>query len=229
MVIPRILEPEVMDSHKEAVDYDSMNHDSVNRVFVDDLIQFVESKSKSKLPDVLNVIDVGTGTAQIPLVLADCWDRTISIAAVDLSIEMLRLARRNVSNSGTAVSITPVFCDAKRLPVCSSSIEVVMSNSIVHHIPEPIAVMREMTRVVSPGGFLFVRDLMRPDSINQIDWLVSEYAGDENAHQQQMFRDSLHAALTLDEVRQVLEECRLNPDSAAASSDRHWTVACCNL
>ena len=37
-MLPRTLEPEVMDTREEAVDYDSMDHSGVNRVFVDDLV-----------------------------------------------------------------------------------------------------------------------------------------------------------------------------------------------
>ena len=40
-MIPRILEPEVMDSPLEAVDYNTMDHSQVNRVFVDDLLSAV--------------------------------------------------------------------------------------------------------------------------------------------------------------------------------------------
>ena len=42
----------------------------------------------------------------------------------------------------------------------------VMSNSIVHHIPEPASVLAEMVRVAAPGGLLFVRDLLRLPVLN---------------------------------------------------------------
>ena len=38
MSLERVLEPEVMESHQEAVDYDAMDHSEVNRIFVDDLL-----------------------------------------------------------------------------------------------------------------------------------------------------------------------------------------------
>ena len=225
MSIPRILEPEVMDSQKEAVDYDSMDHDQVNRIFVDDMIQFVESEQVGIHPQTWNVVDVGTGTAQIPVALANRWDETLSITAVDLSTEMLLLALKNSEQSSTEELITPVFCDAKHLPIVSQSTDIVMSNSIVHHIPSPADVMTEMVRIVKPGGFLFVRDLLRPDSVEEIEELVQTYAGHENPHQMKMFRDSLHAALTLDEVRQLLRDCNICENCAQMTSDRHWTIA----
>ena len=60
-MIPRTLEPEVMDTVEEAVDYDSMDHSTVNRVFVADLLRFVEPAAKP-VDYSLRIIDLGTGT-----------------------------------------------------------------------------------------------------------------------------------------------------------------------
>ena len=46
MPIPRILEPEVMDSPQDAEDYDQMDHSAVNRVFVEDLLAALTDKFK---------------------------------------------------------------------------------------------------------------------------------------------------------------------------------------
>ncbi len=100
-----------------------------------------------------------------------------------------------------------------------------MSNSIVHHIPNPLNVFREMRRVVGRNGILFVRDLMRPSNAQEVERIVETYAGGENAHQQKMFRESLHAALTVDEVRDLLVASGFQPSWVKATSDRHWTVA----
>ena len=51
-----------------------------------------------------------------------------------------------------------------------------ISNSIIHHIPDPIAVFLEMVRVVQPGGVLLVRDLLRPDDEPSLTNLVDLYA-----------------------------------------------------
>ena len=109
------------------------------------------------------------------------------------------------------------------MPFADAAFDVVMSNSIVHHIPEPFAVFAEMARVVQPGGLLFVRDLLRPDSLASLQWFVQQYTGEANAHQQKMFADSLHAALTLDEVRAMVARLGFDAASVQATSDRHWT------
>lgn len=222
-MIPRVLEPEVMDTVKEAVDYDSMDHSTVNKQFVSDLLELVTTS----IPSGTNhhVLDLGTGTALIPIELQQRTGTFETVFACDLSTEMLRVARTHLRDSPLEDSILPVFCDAKRLPMADQSCRIVMSNSIVHHIPEPLTVFKEMRRVISEGGFLFVRDLMRPESGETIEQIVQTYAGEENEHQQKMFRESLHAALTVDEVRELLRQSDFPPDWVQASSDRHWTIA----
>ena len=216
MTLLRVLEPEVMDSAKEAQDYDAMDHAEVNRVFVDDLLAFVGEPH--------DVLDLGTGTALIPIELCrrneDC-----RVMAVDLSVHMLDLARYNVEVEGLIERIQLDQADSKDLPYSDGMFQLVMSNSIVHHIPEPIDVLREVVRVTAPGGAIFLRDLLRPVNDAEVARLVETYAGDENQHQRQMFEDSLRAALNLAEIEELVEQLGFSRDTVQATSDRHWTWA----
>jgi ubiquinone/menaquinone biosynthesis C-methylase UbiE len=221
-MIPRILEPEVMDSLEEAVDYDSMDHSAVNRLFVDDFLETVKRLGGTGRP--LWVLDVGTGTAQIPIELCRRAG-FVRVTAVDLASHMLQIGQRNLIRAGLESVVRLEQIDAKGLPYGDAEFPAVMSNSIIHHIPEPLAVLREMRRVLKPGGILFVRDLLRPPDIATLNRIVETYAGDANLHQRQMFHDSLHAALTLDEVRDLLAAIALPREWVSPTSDRHWTIA----
>jgi ubiquinone/menaquinone biosynthesis C-methylase UbiE len=137
---------------------------------------------------------------------------------------MLAIAERNVVTAKFEESISLEWVDAKAPTYPDGSFDVVFSNSIVHHIPEPLAALVEMVRVLCSGGLLFVRDLLRPCDAETVETLVSTYAGDENSHQQQMFRESLHAALTLSEVRELLVSLGNSADCAEQTTDRHWTI-----
>jgi ubiquinone/menaquinone biosynthesis C-methylase UbiE len=115
------------------------------------------------------------------------------------------------------------LCDAKSLPYADSTFGAVISNSIVHHIPEPKSVLAEIVRVVQAGGTVLVRDLLRPPDEATVERLVARYAGEANRHQQQMFGDSLRAALTLAEIRQMVAELGYDPATVQQTTDRHWT------
>jgi len=238
MPLERILEPEVMDSPEEANDYDAMDHSEVNRVFVDDLLATLSAergtRSAEQIDDercsalrapssaLLDILDLGTGTALIPIELckrfADC-----RVMAADAAVSMLELARYNVEVNSLRERIELVHVDAKRLPFADAMFDVVMSNSILHHIPEPIDVLRQAVRVTRPGGLLFFRDLLRPESDDELDRLVATYTPGANDHQQRMFAESLHAALSLDEIRSLIVSLGFASDGVQQTSDRHWT------
>ena len=213
-VLPRVLEPEVMDTPEEARDYDAMDHTGVNSVFACDFLALWEGRGP--------VLDVGTGTAQIPLVLAS-QRVDVSVVAIDLAEHMLAVGRENVARAGLTDRVQLQRVDAKAMPFADGQFGAVISNSIVHHIPEPGRVLAEMVRVAAPGGRLFVRDLLRPGDEAQLRHLVATYAGDANEHQRQMFADSLHAALTLEEVRDLVAGLGYPADGVRQTTDRHWT------
>ena len=214
MALHRVLETEVMDTPEEARDYDAMAHDAVNRAFVNDMLAAGEVG--------FDVLDLGTGTAQIPLELcrqyADC-----RVKGVDLSMHMLDLARINIEQAGFAQRITVERGDAKRLPFDEGAFDAVISNSIVHHVPDPMVVLAEAVRVTLAGGLVFFRDLMRPQSRKEVAEFVRLYAGNENPRQRKMFDDSLCAALSLVEIRRLVGSLGFAPETVQASSDRHWT------
>ena len=214
-MLDRILEPEVMDDADGASDYDGMDHSAVNRKFAADFLSVHPG-------DTGLTLDVGTGTAQIPVELCR-QSLSVRIVAVDLADEMLKLARLNADRSGFADRIRIEKANARRLAYPDGHFSAVVSNSIVHHIPEPAECFAEMVRVCASGGRLFVRDLVRPASDERLRELVEMYAGGENDQSRRMFADSLHAALTLDEVRAIVVRLGFAADAVSLTSDRHWT------
>lgn len=217
--LARVLEPEVMDSSDDAADYDAMDHGQVNRCFVAD---FLTARAAAGVPSQAEVLDLGTGTAQIPIELAR-HEPSVHVLAVDLAESMLTMGRANVARAGYQDRITLERVDAKGLPYSAGRFAAVMSNSIVHHIPDPRAALAEALRVLSRGGLIFIRDLARPLDERQVQDLVQQYAGDCNPHQRQLFDDSLRAALCVSEVRELVKGLGGDPQRVQATSDRHWT------
>src|SRR5260221_538592 len=113
-MLTRILEPEVMDTATEAVDYNCMDHSAVNRAFVDDFLAALTSNT-AEPGGIRQIFDAGTGTALIPLELMSRNIRAV-ITASDLAEQMLIVARENVRAAGQIESIRLVLVDCKQLP-----------------------------------------------------------------------------------------------------------------
>jgi ubiquinone/menaquinone biosynthesis C-methylase UbiE len=218
-MLDRVLENEVMDSDAEALAYDRMDHAAVNRAFVEDLLAAAEGAIDLARAEVL---DLGTGTALIPIVLCrQCNVRRI--VAVDAAGSMLALARKNVRAAGCADRVVLARADAKRLPCVAGRFTAVISNSIAHHIPQPATILAEALRAAAPGGLLFFRDLARPADEATLSALVATYAGGADCRQRGLFAASLRAALTVSEVRQLVRQLGFGDHSVRMTSDRHWT------
>ena len=217
-MIKRILEPEVMDTQAEAFAYDDMDHSAVNQQFVADLLASAEAIGGLEG----EVLDLGTGTARIPILLCDATE-DVRVFAIDMAGEMLEVARLNIEISSHRDRVMLGRCDAKQLDLQDDRFDVVISNSIVHLIADPASTFAEAVRVCRPGGLLFFRDLIRPGSDEEVDRLVATYAGNEADEARKMFDDSLRAAFTVEEIQDYVEKLGFVADSVSGTSDRHWT------
>ncbi|NEN92144.1 MAG: class I SAM-dependent methyltransferase [Okeania sp. SIO3H1] len=211
----RILEPEVMNTWEEAEEYDSMDFLEVNQAFAESSIEIGPKKGL--------VLDVGTGTARIPILICQQQPEW-QIIGIDLSKNMLTIGERNIEKAQLQSQIKLELVDAKKLPYLEHSFEMVISNSIVHHLSEPLLLFQEVKRVLQPQGGIFIRDLLRPETPELKEELVDKYARDCNQHQQKLFRDSLQAALTIVEVEKIVKDAGIKEVKIYQSSDRHWTV-----
>ena len=217
-MIPRILEPESMDGPEEVAQYDAMDHRAVNDVFVAD---FLAAHGPCRGGEVL---DIGTGTARIPIALA-LADPKARIIGFDLAPAMVERAQRNVAEAGLTDRIGFILGDAKDPAALGDALyEAVISNTIVHHIPDPASAFRVMIERLAPGGTLFIRDLYRPDDQETLAALVQRHAGAESPGARELFRASLHAALTVAETATLCAEVGLPTDCVRMTSDRHWTI-----
>jgi len=217
--VERVLEPEVMDSAEETDAYDAMDHAAVNSVFVRDLLAATPHLGGR----AFRALDLGTGTARIPILLCQAAAACRAVA-VDLAATMLRVGLRNVRSAGLEEQIDLLMAPAGTLPFRDGAFTVVMSNSLIHHLPSPAPAFREMLRVVAPGGVVFVRDLVRPESEAILEGLVERYAAGETDTQRALFDASLRAALTIGEVRGLVNGLGFASVDLTLTSDRHWTL-----
>jgi ubiquinone/menaquinone biosynthesis C-methylase UbiE len=219
-MIPRVLEPEAMDTPEDVLQYDRMNHSEVNSRFIADFLA-AHGPCRGGM-----ILDVGTGTARIPIALAQA-DPEARLVALDLAQNMLDRASVNIANAGLSGRIRSVRGDVKELNgvLNDALFEGVISNTIVHHIPDPAPALLAMRDRVAIGGTLMVRDLARPETQDEVTRLVALYAGDETPEARGLFEASLNAALTLDECKALVQErLGISTSCVVMTSDRHWTL-----
>jgi len=210
----RVPETECMDTPDEAREYAAMDHGDANQAFVDALLAHGLVHGE--------LLDLGTGPGDIPLLIVDKAD--VQITAIDMSTEMLKIARLKVAQAGRSNAIRLMVADAKDLPFGDDCFDGVFSNTILHHVSDPHAFFREARRVLRPGGGLVIRDLFRPDTIEAAEALVALHAAEGTPEQQRLLLDSLKASYTVPEIRAMLDECGLGDARVEQTSDRHLTI-----
>jgi ubiquinone/menaquinone biosynthesis C-methylase UbiE len=213
----RVLEPEVMDDECEVDAYlDGVATRHLERL--DDT--FVRAVTALRLPRRARVLDVGTGTGAIPVRLAQARPG-LRITGVDLSAPMLSRARRRAREAGTPM----VFrrANARRLPFGPRCFDLILSNSLLHHVPDPVPVLDEMARVLRSDGTLYVRDLRRPPA-RFITAHIRRHGRPYRGLMRTLFSNSVRAAFTLAEIRDAVAASRLRGARVRRLLDLYWVI-----
>jgi SAM-dependent methyltransferase len=167
------------------------------------------------------VLDLGCGTADVTLRFAAAFGE-VRIDGIDGAESMLRRGRDAVRRRGLGhrIRLERVYLPAES-PPCSRY-GAVISNSLLHHLRDPMTLWSAIKAFAAPGAAVLVMDLFRPAAIAQVDQLVERYAGDVPAVLRRDFRCSLHAAYAIPEVKEQLAGAGLNGLVVEAVSDRHF-------
>jgi ubiquinone/menaquinone biosynthesis C-methylase UbiE len=111
------------------------------------------------------VVDLGAGAGFLSQGLAP---QVARLHVIDQSPEMLAVARQNLAGYG---NIEYHLADGASIPLPDRSVDAVLANMYLHHMPEPGAAIREMARVLHPGGRLVITDL----DAHSYAWLREEH------------------------------------------------------
>jgi len=138
--------------------------DALRKVFNDDALR---SRALTRLvPPGLEVADVGTGTGILAQELARLGARVI---AIDHSPRMLEAARAKLDAADVG-GVELRAGEAHALPVDDASVDAAFTHMVLHYLPSPGEAIREMARIVRPGGSVVVVDFVR----HEHEWMRQE-------------------------------------------------------
>jgi cyclopropane fatty-acyl-phospholipid synthase-like methyltransferase len=212
----RVLEPELMDDQEQALAYAKADFEEENQGFVDRFVEFYPEFTSG------HVLDLGCGPADIPIRLAralpDC-----RMTGVDGSAPMIALGAEAIRAAGLANRITLRY-ERFQETVLEGRADAVISNSLLHHVPNALQFWYAVKKLAQPGAVVLVMDLLRPESPEAAKAIVEQYAADEPAILRRDFYNSLLASYTEDEVAAQLTEMNLSRLLIDVLDDRHWIV-----
>ena len=215
----RIPEPELMDDREQAIAYANADFEEPHENFV---TLFQQAFPGHEFTGVL--LDLGCGPGDITRRVARRFPN-VRIDAVDGAAAMLDEGRRLTTEPNESSRIQYIH---GLLPGCQlpqPHYDGIFSNSLLHHLGDPMVLWRAIQQHAKPGAPVFVMDLLRPDSKQTAQAMVEQYAADEPAILKEDFYNSLLAAFEIEEVRQQLTQCGLQHLRIAQVSDRHLTVS----
>jgi ubiquinone/menaquinone biosynthesis C-methylase UbiE len=216
----RVLEPELMEDEEQARAYAYADFEAAHSGFISCFQNTFKGRSVGRF-----VLDLGCGPADISIRFARAHPACI-VHGVDGSKAMLRYGNERLSKETDIrdrVELVYGMLPGASLP--RTEYDAVISNSLLHHLPEPKILWTSVRAYAAPGSMVFIMDLVRPPSVEEATALVEAYAGAEPEVHQRDFYNSLLAAFEIGEIRDQLLDAGLDRFSVEQISDRHVVIA----
>ncbi len=216
----RTPEPELMDEAEQARVYAEADFSEANSLF----LECFRNLHPSPLEQA-RILDLGCGPADITLRLARSYP-SCQVDGLDGADAMLEHGRSALlDNPDLAGRVRLIHARLPSDRLAGRDYDVVVSNSLLHHLPEPGVLWDTVKQCAKPNAAVLVMDLMRPKTETAVDALVETSAMDAPDVLRRDFRNSLHAAFSLEEVEIQLLDAGLEKLEVDIVSDRHLTVA----
>ncbi|MGA5289728.1 class I SAM-dependent methyltransferase [Streptomyces pseudogriseolus] len=138
------------DDHTHVQEFFTARAADWDRRFPDDGPAYAAAVAELGLREGGRVLDAGCGTGRALPALRGAVGRSGVVLGADLTPAMLREAARAGRDRDGALLLT----DVARLPLRSSSLDAVFAAGLIAHLPQPGENLREIRRVVRPGGTL---------------------------------------------------------------------------
>ena len=107
-------------------------------------------------------LDVGTGTGDFAIALLARSPRSATVTGVDISAGMLRIAERRAADAGLGPRYTRLIASVESLPFADGQFDVATAGFVIRNVGDIPRGLREMRRVLRPGGRAVILDLYTP-------------------------------------------------------------------
>jgi ubiquinone/menaquinone biosynthesis C-methylase UbiE len=204
-----------MDDERQSVAYAQADFSASNQLFVDSLIRDFPGHLRT-------AVDIGCGPGDVVIRLARAVP-DLHITAIDGSVPMIALARRAVQAAGLDTRVTVMQGYVPGVSLEDHGYDAILSKDLLHHLPDPSVLWKEIARLGRPGAAVYVMDLVRPSTSEDARRIVETVAAREDPILREDFYNSLCAAFTIDELRAQLVAAGLNLEVARVS-DRNMLV-----
>jgi ubiquinone/menaquinone biosynthesis C-methylase UbiE len=153
-------------------------------------------------PRDAHILDIGCGTGKLAHRLIT-HHRDARVFGIDLSESMIRASQHHIANEAR---IHLSVADSEHLPFASDTFDYVTCSNSFHHYPDQTASLREMHRVLKPGGRLFLTDGYRDNLLGWLiyDIFVTKFEGGQVRHASAARFRELFAQAGFVDVRQKI-------------------------
>ncbi|TGL39232.1 methyltransferase domain-containing protein [Leptospira perdikensis] len=215
----RIPEPELMEDPTQVESYANADFETAH--------SFLIRKFQDRLPQRFvpeSILDLGCGPGDMSSRLYLQFPMA-NFTFLDGSEFMLDLCKKRMDTLDSEKRNNKIDFKKELIQdfVPESPYDLVFSNSLLHHIHDPFQFWGAIQRSIHNDSFIFISDLMRPDSLTQTNQLIERYANNEPEILKRDFYNSLLAAYRIEEVKEMLEIVRLDTKlNVEPVTDRHW-------
>jgi cyclopropane fatty-acyl-phospholipid synthase-like methyltransferase len=214
----RIREPELMNEPEQAYAYATADFEQPHSWFIE---YFRECFKDSKVDG--RVLDLGCGPGDITIRFARAFPGCL-VDGVDGAEAMLRHGHDAVRRAGFEHRVRLIHGLLPQAVLPVAKYDAVISNSLLHHLANPMVMWDAIKKYTKPGAPVFVMDLMRPDSRAEAASLMEQYSGGEPDVLKKDFFNSLLAAYRVEEVQQQLRSTGVQTLRVMPVSDRHLVI-----
>ncbi|MDF3820726.1 methyltransferase domain-containing protein [Leptospira sp. 96542] len=215
--LQRIPEPELMSDQIQAEAYSNADFDVPH--------SFITKQLSLRLPIKFTprtILDLGSGPGEMVERLFHFFPKT-NFTLLEGSFVMSNLCKNRMEPKKNFENQFEYLKVMVQEFVPENSFDFVFSNSLLHHMHDPYEFWAAVQRSVHEDSFVFIADLLRPDSLDEAHSLVERYANNEPEILKTDFFNSLCAAFRKEEIEEMLDKTRLSQKLKWEQiTDRHW-------